>query len=359
MHLTTSFSAAVAFLGCASSVYGHGLIVDAYGNSNERARGRGLGFIDQYAGNRKGTGQHPFQVDVPVFKDPIVPCCHRPRTYLNTGCGLTLHQVWRKNIQPNKALLAQWWYAPAVQNLFMTKRGYQIDTAGEMNLLMSKKLIPQASAGGWLKMRIHQVNADGAGPYKCRLDSTGMATAFGPWLNPTQNIPGDKYSVNLGTVHKPNLWIHLPIPVGTRCTGTYGSYTRVCMVRCENQAVNGPFGGCVPFQQVGDLPVAPPVAPIGKPQTHPPKPTITAQPPTIVTVTQPRETVTITTGRPPTKQELEIALGGETYPEEVIDYIQEKGKIPNDKGKELVNEAKDANEEAEEKAENEPMDEYF
>ncbi|KAK6344588.1 hypothetical protein TWF718_006547 [Orbilia javanica] len=349
MHFTTGISTAVAFLSFASSVYGHGLIVEAYGNANHKARGRGLGFVDQYAHNRKGTGQHPFQVDVPVFKDPVVPCCNRPRTYLANGCGLTFQVIWRRNIRDNKHLNKQSWYAKGVQDLFMSRRGYQIDIGYEMNLLMSKKLIPQATAGGWLKMRIHQVNADGAGPYKCRIDGTGTANGFGQWLHPTKNVPGNAHSVNVWTVHKPNLWIHLPIPAGIQCTGKYGSYTRVCMVRCENNAVNGPFGGCVPFQQIGGIvPNAP------KPLT--PTVKITA-PPTTVTVTEKPAVVTVTEGRPPTKEEIEIAIGGEKLPEGALEEIKEE-KIPEGQAEELE-EAKDADEEAAEKADNEGVEEYF
>ncbi|KAK6354239.1 hypothetical protein TWF730_008651 [Orbilia blumenaviensis] len=349
MHLTNSISAAVAFLSCASGIYGHGLIVDAYGNSNAKARGRGVGFVDQYAHNRKGTGQHPFQVDVPVFKDPAVPCCKRKRTYLAQGCGITLQVLWRNKIKPNGHLIKQSWYSGAVQHIFTSNNGGQVNLPYEMNLLMSKKLMPQASAGGWLKMRIHQVNVDGGGPYKCRIDSTGTANRFGAWIHPTINVPGDKYSLSWKTIHKPNLWIHLPIPKGTQCTGKWGSYTRVCMVRCENQAVNGPFGGCVPFQQIGGIiKTAPkPLTPIVK---------ITA-PPTI-TVTQEAPTVTITAdARPPTKEEIDIAVGGEDIPKEAIEEIKEE-KVIEEKDTEL-DEAKDENEKAADKAENEPPAEDY
>ncbi|KAF3233680.1 hypothetical protein TWF192_002029 [Orbilia oligospora] len=301
MHFTASLPTAVAFLSCASSIYGHGLIADAYGNANAKARGRGLGFIDQYNGNRWGTAQHPFQVDVPVFKDPIIPCCNKPRTYLATGCGITLQIIWRNNIRDNKHLVHQSWYAPAVQSLFTSKRGYQLDMNYEKNLIVSKKLMPQATAGGWMKMRIHQVNIDGAGPYRCRIDQTGP-------------------------------------------------YKNVCIIRCENQAVNGPFGGCLAFQQVG-LPV--PAAP------KPPAVKITVAPPT-VTVIQQAPTVTVYKGRPPTKEEIEVAVGGEPVPKEAIEEIKKEEKIPGGKGTELVEGVKNANKDAENKAETEAVeDDYY
>lgn len=38
------------------------------------------------------------------------------------------------------------------------------------------------------------------------------------------------------------------IPAGQTCTGTVAGQANVCMVRCENPARAGPFGGCVPVQ---------------------------------------------------------------------------------------------------------------
>lgn len=44
-------------------------------------------------------------------------------------------------------------------------------------------------------MTLHQVNADGGGPYKCMIDSTGTGTN---WQNieVTQNVPG-RAGINL------------------------------------------------------------------------------------------------------------------------------------------------------------------
>ncbi|KAK6517653.1 hypothetical protein TWF506_004837 [Arthrobotrys conoides] len=348
MHFTLNIPTTVAFLSFASSIYGHGLIADAYGNHNAKARGRGLGFIDQYNNNRWGTGQHPFQVDVPVFKDPIIPCCNKPRVYNPNGCGITLQIIWRNNIRDNKHLVKQGWYTPAIQSLFTSRRGYTLDMNYEKNLIVAKKLMPQVTAGGWLKVRIHQVNVDGAGPYRYRIDSTATANHFGGWLWPTVNMPGNKYSFNVATIHKPNNWMHLPIPAGLRCTGTVGPYKNVCVLRAENHAVNGPFGGCLLFQQVGlPVPAAPkPLTPVAVPTVAPPPPT--------VTVTEQAPTVTIIKGRPPTKEEIAIAIGGEPIPKEALEEVKEE-KIPSGKGAELVEEAKGANEEAADKAETEAV----
>lgn len=49
--------------------------------------------------------------------------------------------------------------------------------------------LPQVSAGGTLNMTLHQVNADGAGPYECMMDPTGTGASFQP-LTVSQNVDG-------------------------------------------------------------------------------------------------------------------------------------------------------------------------
>ncbi|KAK6356051.1 hypothetical protein TWF718_000425 [Orbilia javanica] len=241
---------ALAILSCASSVYGHALIIEAEGNHDTSKRGRGLGFRHEVHKNgRHADWLHPFQLDSVIFKDPLIPCCGRHRVYSEQGCGLTLFEMWRKDMLPY-GLGDIGWGDHRVHHLYNTQRGYKLNIAEEVDTLIKESLIPQASAGGWMKMRIHQVNADGAGPFRCKLDQTGLASNFTDWIPLTQNIPGDAHSVNHHTVRSGHLWLQMPLPKDLACTGTYGNYQNICMVRCENQAVNGPFGGCVPFQQV-------------------------------------------------------------------------------------------------------------
>merc|ERR1711939_834450 len=87
--------------------------------------------------------------------------------------------------------------------------------------------MPQISAGGMVMMTVHQVNGDGAGPYDCMIDSTGTGTQ---WTNMqvATNVPGDQ-----------------------TCTGSVAGMDGVCMVRCNNAARAGPFGGCVAVQMAG------------------------------------------------------------------------------------------------------------
>lgn len=52
--------------------------------------------------------------------------------------------------------------------------------------------------------------------------------------------------------------IKAEIPAGQTCTGTVAGQNNVCLVRCQNAARAGPFGGVVPVQmaQAGNTPAA-------------------------------------------------------------------------------------------------------
>ncbi|KAF3113272.1 hypothetical protein TWF594_002663 [Orbilia oligospora] len=314
MYLPTSTSAVIAFLSCASSIYGHALIADAYGNANDKVRSRGLGTTSWYNKGPYGTDLHPWQTEVSIFASSAIPCCHKPRKYQPQGCGLNLGL-----------------------NVFQAQRGYSLDVKEEVNKFVGTKMVAQVTAGGWLRMRVHQVNADGAGPFMCKLDHTGIGNAFGPLQNLKENIHGDKHSINLGTIHKGNLWITFVLPTDLRCTGTYGNMKNICLVRCENKAANGPFGSCVPVQQI--------VTNVPKPKPVP-KPVVTPKPVVPVPV------------RPPTKEELSVALGGEVLPKTVTVYLKEQQKIPTEE-KEVLAEAEKANEEAAKDDENVAMLDYY
>ena len=49
--------------------------------------------------------------------------------------------------------------------------------------------MPQITPGGMVMMTLHQINGDGAGPYKCMIDSTGTAQQWTP-MTVMQNVPG-------------------------------------------------------------------------------------------------------------------------------------------------------------------------
>jgi hypothetical protein len=112
---------------------------------------------------------------------------------------------------------------------------------------MTNGQLPQVSPGGEISMTVHQVNGDGAGPYTCMIDTTGTGTNWQA-IDVTQQVPGNNGRSKAKATDIP---LKAAIPADTACTGTVAGQQNVCMVRCQNPARAGPFGGCVPVQQAG------------------------------------------------------------------------------------------------------------
>lgn len=104
------------------------------------------------------------------------------------------------------------------------------------------------------------MNADGAGPYECDLDQTSKpqylrslhmtdrdegnaATNFVP-LTVANNVPGNN---GLSQAKEADFTINVQMPANFNCIGA--STGNICTVRCRNNAVAGPFGGCFAVQQ--------------------------------------------------------------------------------------------------------------
>jgi hypothetical protein len=105
--------------------------------------------------------------------------------------------------------------------------------------------IPQVSAAaGVVTMTFHQVNGDGAGPISCSVSADGTGAAFTP-MKVTTDVPGNNGNSGAANTDFP---LVAAIPAGTTCTGTIGTTTNVCLVKCANPS--GPFGGTVPVQQI-------------------------------------------------------------------------------------------------------------
>lgn len=114
---------------------------------------------------------------------------------------------------------------------------------------IAAKAVTQVTKGGSLIMTIHQVNADGAGPYTCDLDETSNAGAFKGNLTVTNNVPGAN---GLSQVKEQDFNITIAMPTDMACIG--GSTGNICTVRCRNNSVAGPFGGCVAVEQTDITP---------------------------------------------------------------------------------------------------------
>ncbi|KAI9646934.1 hypothetical protein NHQ30_004934 [Ciborinia camelliae] len=125
-----------------------------------------------------------------------------------------------------------------------TELSGNIDVGESTENAISANAVTQVKAGTLMTVTIHQVNADGAGPYFCDLDETSNAGVISQNLVVTNNVPG----VNgLSQAKTEDFNITVQMPDNLACTG--GSTGNICTVRCRNNAVAGPFGGCIAVQQ--------------------------------------------------------------------------------------------------------------
>ncbi|KAH9448546.1 hypothetical protein MJO28_015002 [Puccinia striiformis f. sp. tritici] len=103
--------------------------------------------------------------------------------------------------------------------------------------------LPDLAPGGRITITTHQINADGAGPYSCAVDTGATGEKFVP-IPIEVNIPGangrsDARAIDLPLVAR--------MPSDMICTG--GADKQTCLIRCMNGAKAGPFGGCLAFTQ--------------------------------------------------------------------------------------------------------------
>ncbi|KAI9136932.1 hypothetical protein BKA69DRAFT_1033110 [Paraphysoderma sedebokerense] len=126
-----------------------------------------------------------------------------------------------------------------------TLAGGNIDMNAEVSKMMSELGgLPEVMAGKAVTLTVHQVNADGAGPFSCEVDATGTGQSFKS-VQVTRNVPGILSLNVLGSTQPHPLEVQMPADLN--CSG--GPDNNMCMIRCRNAAVAGPFGGCVPVAQ--------------------------------------------------------------------------------------------------------------
>ncbi|KAK1490783.1 hypothetical protein CCUS01_14378 [Colletotrichum cuscutae] len=203
--------AATAILAAANLVAGHGAIIGATGELG----GTGMALGVDLSTPRDGTTRDPFQADSTRFKGEAAD------TFGETvGAGTNDLETGTKAI--------------------MAATGDQL---------------PQIRAGGTIDMTVHQVNGDGGGPYDCMIngDATGATWTN---INVPVTVPGQNSRNRAGAMT--DFPIKAEIPAGQTCTGTVAGQSNVCLVRCQNAARAGPFGGVVPVQmaQAGNTPAA-------------------------------------------------------------------------------------------------------
>ncbi|KAF8148111.1 hypothetical protein K438DRAFT_2087424 [Mycena galopus ATCC 62051] len=190
-----------------ASAYGHVVITSVIGANGVTTTGFGV------TNNtlRTGTTEQPFQLDTSVYP-----------------CGATL-------------------------------QGGSINIATALADAVSQGggILPSLSPNGTVNMMLHQVNADGGGPFTAMVntDATGAT-----WVPATVLLqaPGTNGILHGGPANVP---FSAQIPPGTTCTG--GTDKATCLIRINNGGTNntlslaqgaGPFGGCVAVTQGSSFP---------------------------------------------------------------------------------------------------------
>lgn len=202
MSLKAIFAASL--LAAADLVAGHGAIIQATGN----AGGEGMALGVDSSTPRDGTRRNPFQQDSTRFKG------QQAATFGETvGGGQNSLEAGTKAI--------------------MAETGSQL---------------PQVTAGGSVSMTLHQVNADGGGPYTCAINADGTGAQWTD-IKVTTTPPGQNSRNRQGAAT--DFPLVAEIPASQKCTGTVAGQENVCLVRCQNAARAGPFGGVVPVQMAG------------------------------------------------------------------------------------------------------------
>ncbi|KAM6538140.1 beta-1,3-glucanosyltransferase gas1 [Fusarium falciforme] len=124
-----------------------------------------------------------------------------------------------------------------------------VETGTSAILAETNDDLPQVTQGGELTMTLHQVNSDGAGPYTCMINDDGTGQSWTD-ITVTQNVEGNERGRNRDG-EASDFPLVASIPADQECTGTVAGQNNVCLVRCQNPARAGPFGGVVPVQMAG------------------------------------------------------------------------------------------------------------
>ncbi|KAL5441792.1 hypothetical protein PMIN06_009227 [Paraphaeosphaeria minitans] len=110
--------------------------------------------------------------------------------------------------------------------------------------------LPTTADDGTITMTFHQVNQDGAGPLTADVDATSGGTDPSAFKSAkvTQNVPGIGIA-GLSAATTTDFPVKVQMPQGMTCSGTAGGVSNVCIVRMQNSALAGPFGGSAAFTQ--------------------------------------------------------------------------------------------------------------
>jgi len=180
-----------------ASVHAHGVLTNVAGGNGID----GVGFGVLASTPRDGTRANPFQQDSSIIRDNEIT-----RGTADV-CG-------------------------------RTRAGGNNDVAKQL-VAASDAGLPSAESDGSVKMTLHQVNGDGAGPYTCEVSADATGQDFVA-MTVTTNVPGKNSRSNAKATDFP---LVAQMPANVACSG--GPNGDACLVRCRNAARAGPFGGCV------------------------------------------------------------------------------------------------------------------
>jgi len=171
MYTPTALLALVALI---SSVHSHGVILQAVGDT-----GASQGFLVDQALARNCTTISPCQQDATIIRDSEIT-----QNIVNS-CG-------RTEIAGN------------------------IDVGEQTENELAVGRMTTVTRGSVMAVTIHQVNADGAGPYECDLDETSNAATNFVKLQVANNIPG---SNGLSQAKEQDFTINVQMPDDFNCIG--------------------------------------------------------------------------------------------------------------------------------------------
>ncbi|VBB81112.1 Putative protein of unknown function [Podospora comata] len=188
-----------------SLVSAHGVILAAQGEADSPPS---VGFMVNDAIARNCTSINPCQMDTTIIRDAEIA-------------------------------------AGTVNSCGRTKLNGNIDVGTVTENALAEGAVTAVRQGSSVEVTIHQVNADGAGPYTCELDEGSNSGIMSHELVVSNNIPGQN---GLSQAAEQEFTITVTMPDDMKCIG--GSTGNVCTVRCRNAAQAGPFGGCFAVQQI-------------------------------------------------------------------------------------------------------------
>ncbi|KAK6517512.1 hypothetical protein TWF281_004164 [Arthrobotrys megalospora] len=331
MRFNISGAAAVAILASIQEAAAHCRIIRAIGN----AGGDGRGLLSLWNSDGMGNDITNWQSEnqCTIFSDPAIPNWPAARSYFGQHCGVTLQTIdlyWR---DLHGKVPGDWWARKTPIGTSAERRAY-VQTWWETKKQVDAGIIARVSLAGntqdgYITIWILQVNADGAGPFRVNIDPNGDGNYPWGWRDNSEfdslgaNGPESVRWDTVGQLHT----IKWRVPKSLKCYGQSGNMKNICIIRIENTAKNGPFGGCLPIHITDQAPDPVPEPPAGEPKPEP----------YVYVIDKPVEKADY--AAPPTVNYGNSAYYKKRSPTEITGEMLEKRNVTNEKGEETEREA--------------------